>query len=202
MNNLTPSERRYQKKRQEILDAARTLLLQGGVDAISMRILADKVDYSVGALYKYFANKEEIIEALRQEAWELMANFEPEVPEGLSLAEMFVLSGKNYIQFASQYPEHYQLIMSTSATGPANMEAFKQTPDFMHLQQFVEVILESGEFELPEGYSPFHLALLSWFLVHSISLLKLTMMSNFEDEFEKASIEVIEMVKDVFLKKV
>ena len=201
METLTPSERRYQKKRQEILDAARTLLLQGGVDAISMRILADKVDYSVGALYKYFANKEEIIEALRQEAWDLMANFDPGMPYGLSLADTFVHSGKNYIQFATEHPEHYQLIMSNSATGPASMEEFKQTPDFKHLNQFVEMTLKSGEFELPEGYTPFHLSLLSWFLVHSISLLKLTMMSNFEEEFEEASIEVIEMVKDLFLKK-
>ena len=200
METLTPSERRYQKKRQEILDAARTLLVQGGVDAISMRILADKVDYSVGALYKYFASKAEIIEALRQDALELMANFQPEMPEGLSLGEMFVHSGKNYIQFASQYPEHYQLIMSSSATGPANMDEFVASPDFRELHEFVKIALAAGEFELPEGYDSFHLALLSWFMVHGISLLKLTMMSNFQDEFEEASIEVIEMVKEVFTK--
>jgi len=62
LDNKTPSERRYEKTRQGILSAARTLLLEGGVEAISMRTLADKVDYSPAALYKYFANKEEIIE--------------------------------------------------------------------------------------------------------------------------------------------
>ena len=73
MTDKTPSERRYEKTRQGILSAARNLLLEGGTDAISMRTLADKVDYSPAALYKYFANKEEIIEALRQEAWRAWA---------------------------------------------------------------------------------------------------------------------------------
>jgi AcrR family transcriptional regulator len=201
MEHLTPSERRYEKTRQGILNAARSLLLEGGIDAISMRTLADKVDYSAAALYKYFANKDEIIEALRQEAWDLMANFEPDFPEGLSLAEMFVHSGKNYIKFASQYPEHYQLVMSTSETGPESLDEFRQLPNFLHLQQFVEATLASGEFELPDGYTPFHLAMLSWFMVHGISLLKLTMMSKCQDEFEAASIEVMEMIKEVFLKR-
>jgi AcrR family transcriptional regulator len=201
MDHLTPSERRYEKTRQGILNAARSLLLEGGVDAISMRTLADKVDYSPAALYKYFDNKDEIIEALRQEAWDLMANFEPGFPEGLSMAEMFVHSGKNYIKFASQYPEHYLLVMSTSAASPQSLEEFKQLPNFLHLEEFVEAILASGEFELPEGYTPFHLAMLSWFMVHGISLLKLTMMSKCQEEFEAISFEVMEMIKDVFLKK-
>lgn len=90
MNDKTPSERRYEKTRQGILNAARSILLEDGVEAISMRTLADKVDYSPAALYKYFANKDEIIEALRVEAWEMMANYEPDFPPGLSMGEMFV----------------------------------------------------------------------------------------------------------------
>ena len=118
MDDKTPSERRYEKTRQGILSAARSLLLENGVEAISMRSLADKVDYSPAALYKYFASKDEIIEALRQEAWELMANFEPDIPDGISMADMFILSGRNYIRFASEYPDYYMLIMSTNETGP------------------------------------------------------------------------------------
>ena len=201
MENKTPSERRFEKTRQGILKAARSLLLEGGVEAISMRTLADKVDYSPAALYKYFASKEEIIEALRQEAWELMANFEPNIPADLSIADMFILSGRNYLKFATQYPEYYLLIMSTTETGPESMDEFKQSPSFVDLLQFTEVAVGSGEFVLPDGYSPTHFALLSWFVVHGISLLKLTMMSKCQDEFEEISIEVMNMIKEVFVKK-
>jgi AcrR family transcriptional regulator len=201
MTDKTPSERRYEKTRQGILSAARSLLLEGGTDAISMRTLADKVDYSPAALYKYFANKEEIIEALRQEAWEMMANYEPDFPPGLTMGEMFVHSGKNYVDFATKYPEYYMLIMSTTETGPESLEDFKQDPSFVGLHQFVQAGVAAGEINIPEGYSTFHFAMLSWFVVHGISLLKLTMMSQCADEFEAASIEVMNMIKDVFTQK-
>lgn len=201
MTNKTPSERRYEKTRQGILSAARSLLLEGGTEAISMRTLADKVDYSPAALYKYFANKDEIIEALRQEAWEMMANNDPDFPPGLTMGEMFVHAGKNYVDFATQYPEYYMLIMSTTETGPESLEEFKQDPSFSGLHQFVEAAVAAGEIKIPEGYTTFHFAMLSWFLVHSISLLKLTMMSKCADEFETTSIEVMNMVKDIFTEK-
>jgi len=201
VNDKSPSERRYEKIRQGILKAARTLLLEGGVDVISMRTLADKVDYSPAALYKYFSSKEEIIEALRQEAWELMANFEPDIPPGISMADMFVLSGRNYVKFATQYPEYYLLIMSTTETGPKSMQEFKESPAFIDLLEFTRAAVGSGEFVLPEGYSPTHFALLSWFVVHGVSILKLTMMNKCQDEFEEISIEVLNMIKEAFVKK-
>jgi len=201
MTEKTPSQRRYEKTRQGILSAARSILQEEGVDAISMRTLADKVDYSPAALYKYFANKDEIIEALRQEAWALMAAFEPDFPPGMSMADMFVHSGKNYIKFASQYPEYYLLIMDTTDTGPESLQEFTQMPNFVGLQQFAEAIVASGEFKLPEAYTPYHLAMLSWFVVHGISLLKLTMMNKCQDDFEADSIEVMEMIKELFASK-
>lgn len=198
----TPSERRYERTRQGILSAARSLLLEEGIDAISMRTLAEKVDYSPAALYKYFDNKEEIIEALRQEAWDMMAAYEPEPPPAnlTSLADLFVHSGRSYVDFATKYPEYYLLIMSTTETGPESMEEFMQNPNFVHLLQFIEATVASGEFQVPEGYTPIHLAMLSWFVVHSISLLKLTMMSKCQDEFETLSNEVMEMIKVTFSK--
>ncbi len=199
----SPRDRRYDRTRQQILDAARNLLLTKGIEGISMRALAEEADYSPAALYTYFANKEEIIEALRQEAWEMMAAFEPEPPPAgvPSLADLYVHAGRNYIRFASEYPEYYQLIMSTTETGPASLEEFKQLPNFVELLRFVEAAVAAGEFELPEGYAPIHLTMLSWFTVHGISMLKSTMMSQFQEEFEALSLEVLEMVKTVFLKQ-
>jgi hypothetical protein len=91
--------------------------------------------------------------------------------------------------------------MSTTDTGPNNLEELKQNPNFIGLLQFVEAGVAAGEFKVPEGYTPFHLAMLSWFTVHAISLLKLTMMSKCSAEFEAVSIEVLNMIKETFAKK-
>lgn len=198
-----PRDRRHDLTRQKILATARSLLLTEGLDGISMRALAEKADYSPAALYKYFDSKEAIIEALRQEAWQILAAYEPEPPPAgmTALADLYVHSGRNYIRFASQYPEYYQLIMSTTETGPASLEEFKQLPSFVELLRFIEAAVAGGEFELPAGYEPIHLALLSWFTVHGISLLKLTMMSKCQAEFEPLSVEVLEMVTAAFTRK-
>ncbi len=199
----SPRDRRHDLTKQKILATARNILLAEGVAGISMRTLAEKVDYSPAALYKYFTNKEEIVEALRQEAWQMLAAYAPETPpaEMTSLADLFVHLGRNYIRFATQYPEYYQLIMSTTETGPNSMQEFQQNPNFIELLKFIEAAITSGEFELPPSYTPIHLTMLSWFTVHSIALLKLTMMSKCQNEFEALSIEVLELIKDVFIAK-
>ncbi|MEW5871027.1 MAG: TetR/AcrR family transcriptional regulator [Chloroflexota bacterium] len=201
MTQPTPSSRRYEKTRQGILDAARAILLEQGVQAISMRTLAEKVDYSPAALYKYFSNKEEIIEALRQEAWALLAAHEPEVEPGMSLGEIFIQSGRSYVDFATRYPEYYLLMMSTVEGGPASLAAFKQDPNFLSLLQFMEAAVAAGEFKVPDGYTTFHMTLLSWFSVHAVALLKLTMMSQCADEFEATSLEVFQMICGFFSAK-
>jgi len=85
--------------------------------------------------------------------------------------------------------------MSTTDTGPNSLEEFKQSPNFIDLLKFIETAVAAGEFIVPAGYTPLHLAMLSWFIVHSVSLLKLTMMSKCQEEFEALSMEILQMIK-------
>ncbi|MCB0105373.1 MAG: TetR family transcriptional regulator, partial [Caldilineaceae bacterium] len=43
---LTPRERRALRTREAILDAARKIISKDGVDGLSMRNIADAIDYS------------------------------------------------------------------------------------------------------------------------------------------------------------
>ena len=63
-------ERRRAAKRERILNAARELLVAGGLDALTVNGLARRLDYSPGALYRYFRSKEALIVALQVEAVE------------------------------------------------------------------------------------------------------------------------------------
>ncbi|MBN2387952.1 MAG: TetR/AcrR family transcriptional regulator [Anaerolineales bacterium] len=201
MQTPAPGKRRYEKNRQQILAAARAILLEEGLQAISMRNLAEKVDYSPAALYKYFSGKEEILENLRQEAWALMHESEPGLPPGLPLQEVLLRMARNYIDFATRYPQYYLLVMSPSDNIPGNFEEFLQDPNFMPLIQFTEEAVASGAIRIPQGYTPLHLALFFWFSVHAISTLKVTMMNNCQDAFETTSLEAIQMVMAAFIKE-
>jgi len=58
-----PVQRRSRERVELILDAASELLAEGGVDALTTRALAARADIPVATIYRYFANREEIIAA-------------------------------------------------------------------------------------------------------------------------------------------
>src|SRR5712671_3154977 len=53
--------------RSAILTAARSLFLSQGYANVSMRKIAEQIEYSPGAIYSYFASKEDIFFALAEE---------------------------------------------------------------------------------------------------------------------------------------
>src|SRR5262245_43979339 len=65
-------ERRARQKtllRQEILDAARELLIRDGYENLSMRKVAERIDYSPTAIYLHFKDKQELVFSLCQETF-------------------------------------------------------------------------------------------------------------------------------------
>ena len=55
---------RLSPRAHEIVDAARTLLEEEGLDALSMRRLADRIGIRAPSLYKHFADKQDLEAAL------------------------------------------------------------------------------------------------------------------------------------------
>jgi AcrR family transcriptional regulator len=60
----TPRQRRHQANLGRILDAATELVVHGGFDALSMGRLARELDYTAGALYRYYPGKDALIAAM------------------------------------------------------------------------------------------------------------------------------------------
>lgn len=57
-------------RRQSVLDAARAAFFELGMDKTSMREIAQRAGYTVGALYSYFESKEAVYGALLTESLE------------------------------------------------------------------------------------------------------------------------------------
>jgi AcrR family transcriptional regulator len=64
--DLTPAERRRAKVRASILEAAETVFADEGADGLSIRRIADAIDYSPAAIYKYFASKDDLLFELQE----------------------------------------------------------------------------------------------------------------------------------------
>ena len=105
-------ERREREKvalREEILDAARDLFIKEGYESLSMRRIAEKIEYSPTTIYLYFRDKDDLIRQVCQETFAMLIqilqslHLDQENPlEGLRKA------GYAYIQFGLKHPDHYR----------------------------------------------------------------------------------------------
>lgn len=76
--------RRPKDRKQQILVQARELFLELGYPNVSMAMIADRVGITAGALYRHFATKAELLEAVVRDAFRTVA---PPAP-GLALDEL------------------------------------------------------------------------------------------------------------------
>jgi AcrR family transcriptional regulator len=106
-------EREKSETRDKILDAARELFVTEGYEGVSMRRVAEKIEYSPTAIYVHFADKNELFHELcRQDFARLQ--------EVVAIAEMptdpierLRQIGQNYIQFGINFPNHYVFMFMT-----------------------------------------------------------------------------------------
>ena len=68
-------ERERAAVRHAILGAARELFVTDGYRNVSMRKIADRIEYSPAAIYSYFPSKDDIFFALAEEGFRLLAQF-------------------------------------------------------------------------------------------------------------------------------
>jgi AcrR family transcriptional regulator len=190
-----PRTRRALRTKQAILDAALEIINQHGPDALSMRELADRIDYSPAGLYEYFGGKDEIIEVICQQGHgELMANMDA-VDRSLPLKDYMMGIGLAYIRFALTYPDHF-LLMFTNATPPemtpeAPLEALSKGSSFGILVQAIQRGIAEGVFTARPGYGWLEMAYTAWAMVHGIAMLRVTSLREFDYEFDPADREAL-----------
>ncbi|MCG8567355.1 MAG: TetR/AcrR family transcriptional regulator [Desulfobacterales bacterium] len=110
-------ERRAQEKemrRNQILDAARTLLFSQGIHQVSISKISKASQLAVGTIYFYFKNKEEIFIALQQEGLALLYGIVREIVSQPILGEDEKLRqiGRAYADFSREQDAYFAIINS------------------------------------------------------------------------------------------
>ncbi|SMG25767.1 TetR/AcrR family transcriptional regulator [Paraburkholderia susongensis] len=121
MGIVERKNRQRQALRERILDAARRIVMREGFAALSMRKIADAIEYSPATLYLHFESRDEIARALCAEGYaQLLETFVPFV-QIADPAERLRALGRAYVAFGVAHPETYRLIFmeDPSYTGAA-----------------------------------------------------------------------------------
>jgi AcrR family transcriptional regulator len=106
-------EREKSETRDKILDAARELFVNEGYDGVSMRRVADKIEYSPTAIYVHFKDKAELFHELCQLDFGRLAEVFQSSAMPIDPVERLKQIGRTYIDFGMHYPNHYKFMFMT-----------------------------------------------------------------------------------------
>ena len=107
-------ERDREAVRRAILDAARDLFVTEGYQNVSLRKIAERIEYSPAAIYGYFASKDDIFLALAEEGFRLLGD--PQRAEAADArrppSPLDRLRGIfwHFYEFSRQHPQYFLLM--------------------------------------------------------------------------------------------
>ena len=104
-------ERDRELLRGRILDAARELFVAEGYRNVSIRKIAEKIEYSPAALYSYFPSKDDVFFALAEEGFHKLFEFTNDPAVMTSDPLTAIRHGfLRYYQFSRAHPEYFELM--------------------------------------------------------------------------------------------
>jgi AcrR family transcriptional regulator len=173
------NERREREKlelRRKILDTARQMFVSEGYDAVSMRKIAQKIEYSPTAIYLHFKDKEALFAELCSSDFRRLAQTFSSIAEVKDPVARLRRIGQTYLGFALEYPNHYRLMFMTphpenhAAEGIAKGNPEEDAYEF--LKQTVEACLKAERFR-PGLKNADLIAQTMWAGVHGVAALQI-----------------------------
>src|SRR3954468_10255256 len=145
-------ERDREAVRRAILDAARDLFVAEGFDNVSIRKIAERIEYSPAAIYSYFPSKDDIFFALAEEGFRLLGDprqgaAQERLQELGALARVRAVFWRLY-QFSSQHPAYFALMFIDRAVPRITREyerfAFAREMK-QHISEEIQRCIDAGE---------------------------------------------------------
>lgn len=106
-------KRDQQVLRNRILDAARELFAGLGYEAVTMRRIAEKIEYSPTTIYLHFSDKAALVRELCSLDFLALAACFRTIGEERDPVERIRAIGRAYVGFALEHPNHYRLMFMT-----------------------------------------------------------------------------------------
>lgn len=183
--DIKPNQRRKHKTRQDIIDTTHAIIVAHGIEGVSIRAVADRIDYSPAALYRYFISKDELVDAVRAQCFDrLNTEIMSRIQESTDPAEQLLLGGMTYVEYARQNPADYLLMFRldpSPSTQAENREMAMRALLFL-LRNGIEM----GAFHPRPDYDETAILYHCWGVVHGLAMLESTAMPD-----EQATIAAI-----------
>ncbi len=179
------AERKEKQKldiRNAILEASRKLIVEEGFEKVTMRKIADLIEYSPTTVYLYFKDKNEILFHLHQEGFRRMLEYNKNLIQIANPLLRLHKMGENYLRFGLENPEYYDVMFLQKAP----MEALMCTAGDcewkegdLALDSLRAIIQECIDKKMIIPYDVNAMAMAIWGMVHGLVSLSI------RDRFDK-----------------
>ncbi|NTW48695.1 MAG: TetR/AcrR family transcriptional regulator [Chlorobiales bacterium] len=161
-------EREKEKRRQEILKAAKAIFFRHGFEHSSMDMVADRCQLAKGTLYLYFKSKEELYLSLMEDGLDMLHKLmEQAIEVSQTVDEKLLKTTEAYYDFTQKHKDYFQ-IMTMLDSGMFDKVAQEKVERIRKLQvsgfEKLQVVVEDG---ITQGIFPSDLdakeaVLMSW----------------------------------------
>jgi len=193
MMRKTPRQRRKEKNKESILDAATQQLYEKGIENISIREIAKEADYSPAALYKYFDSKEALIQAVQvrenQQLIQRLAQVDPTLSPHQRLVELCL----QYIDYGFENPQFLALINSLTSARRSQSDPIPQQSPYLVFLEAVRDCVESEQVQLSGEFGYEEITYALWALIHGAATLRFSQLRDFEADFDGTNRRSIEL---------
>lgn len=177
------AERRAREKealKSKILDAASELFVAEGVDSVSLRKIADRIEYSPATIYLYFRDKLHLLTSLCESTFLQLKEKLEEIEASDAPPVAALRQGlESYIEFGCAHRSHYLLTFGSPPPGREeiiNVPEYEQTNQvgletFDCLRRALRRCKDSGELTFNDLEAT---AQAVWMHIHGITMLLIT----------------------------
>ena len=164
--------REREQLRRQILEAARELFVNEGYENVSMRKIANKIEYSPTTIYLYFTDKADLLDSVCKETLLNLLNTLEQLKKDISdPVEALRKSGRTYVEFGLEYPQDYKLtfvIRPQFQKGLGLEEGSVGEKVFNYLSEMVSECIQQKRFRQMDVETTGHVL---WSAVHGVTLL-------------------------------
>lgn len=186
--NMGIAERKQRQKeavKAAILQAAWQMVEQEGWQALSLRKIADAIEYSVPVIYDHFENKEAILLEFTRKGFRLLnEQLANAVAEEQEPSRQLMAIAEAYWHFAFTHSEYYQLMYGL---GMPSCETVRQIPELGSftdlLLQTVKNIIVSGKNGDADAWLKLHTF---WSMMHGLISINMMGREKNQDPLQQA----------------
>jgi AcrR family transcriptional regulator len=185
MGSVERKQRLKQEVRCNILEASLKIVLDEGWSALSMRKIADQIDYTAPIIYGYFENKEAILQELTRQGYRILSKKVIEAREQhTDPARQLEAMWMSYWDFAFEHQAYYQLMYGVE------MDCCQMEKQIAEAETATDLLNSSLEKLIAEGKDPdadpcrrFYTF---WAVVHGLISLNLVRKGSLSQELNRS----------------